>query len=130
MTGSPLGQVAVLVALGALRRRLRPHPPHVQDRRLRGGTAWTCGIALGLAALTALGVVGIFYGIRIYRAEAKLPGDLALALEVGATRTSAVGSGIDRLGMRYAPAVLRLMGPKPVNQASAAGSTWRATPAA
>ncbi|MEV5152847.1 DUF5936 domain-containing protein [Streptomyces werraensis] len=68
-------------------------------------------MALALAALTALAVCGIFAGIRMYRAEAKLPGDLMLALEVGSTRTGAVDSLIDRMGMRYAPAVLRLMGP-------------------
>ncbi|CAM5561037.1 Tight adherence protein C OS=Streptomyces violarus OX=67380 GN=FHS41_002543 PE=4 SV=1 [Streptomyces violarus] len=50
-----------------------------------------------------LSVWGAFAGIRMYRAEAKLPGDLALALEVGSTRTGAVDSLIDRLGMRYAP---------------------------
>jgi tight adherence protein C len=50
----------------------------------------------------------------MYRADAKLPSDLVLALEVGATRTGAVDSVIDRLGMRYAPAVLRLMGPRQV----------------
>src|SRR5690606_10760496 len=32
----------------------------------------------------------------------------------GATRTGAVDSLVDRMGMRYAPAVLRLMGPKQV----------------
>ncbi|MGA5796541.1 DUF5936 domain-containing protein [Streptomyces cellulosae] len=68
-------------------------------------------MALLLAALMALAVCGIFAGIRMYRAEAKLPGDLMLALEVGSTRTGAVDSLIDRMGMRYAPAVLRLMGP-------------------
>ncbi|KUN84741.1 hypothetical protein AQJ64_13730 [Streptomyces griseoruber] len=61
-----------------------------------------------------LAVWGIFAGIRMYRAEVKLPSDLVLALEVGATRTSAVGSLVDRMGMRYAPAVLRLMGPRQV----------------
>lgn len=65
-----------------------------------------------LALLMGLGVWGAFAGIRMYRADAKLPGDLAVALEVGATRTGAVGSVIDRMGMRYAPAVLRLMGPR------------------
>ncbi|EYT84250.1 DUF5936 domain-containing protein [Streptomyces andamanensis] len=65
-----------------------------------------------LALVAALGVAGVFAGVRMYRADARLPSDLALALEVGATRTGAVGSVIDRLGMRYAPAVLRLMGPK------------------
>ncbi|MFF7123885.1 DUF5936 domain-containing protein [Streptomyces sp. NPDC008240] len=64
------------------------------------------------ALLMGLAVWGVFAGIRMYRADAELPGDLALALEVGATRTGAVGSVIDRMGMRYAPAVLRLMGPR------------------
>jgi tight adherence protein C len=68
--------------------------------------AWLLALVMGLS------VRGIFAGIRMYRADARLPSDLALALEVGATRTGAVGSVIDRLGMRYAPAVLRLMGPK------------------
>ncbi|MFE5300127.1 DUF5936 domain-containing protein [Streptomyces sp. NPDC056632] len=68
-----------------------------------------------LALLAGLAVAGIFYGIRLYRADAKLPGDLQLALEVGATRTGAVDSVVDRLGMRWSPAVLRLMGPKRVN---------------
>ncbi|MGV9240151.1 DUF5936 domain-containing protein, partial [Streptomyces nigra] len=70
------------------------------------------GIGLLLATVMALGVAGVFAGVRMYRAETKLPADLALALEVGATRTGAVDSLIDRMGMRYAPAVLRLMGPK------------------
>ncbi|MEU6594764.1 DUF5936 domain-containing protein [Streptomyces sp. NPDC046881] len=69
-------------------------------------------MAFLLALLMGLGVWGAFHGIRMYRADARLPGDLAVALEVGATRTGAVGSVIDRLGMRYAPAVLRLMGPR------------------
>ncbi|URM89834.1 type II secretion system F family protein [Streptomyces sp. MRC013] len=72
-------------------------------------------MVLLLAALTGLAVYGVFHGVRLYRAEAELPGDLAVALEVGATRTSAVGSGVDRLGMRWAPSVLRLMGPKRVD---------------
>ncbi|MFF3936362.1 DUF5936 domain-containing protein [Streptomyces phaeofaciens] len=67
-----------------------------------------------LALVMGLSVWGVFAGIRMYRADAKLPGDLALALEVGATRTGAVGSLVDRLGMRYAPGVLRLMGPRQV----------------
>lgn len=67
-----------------------------------------------LALLMGLGVWGVFAGIRLYRADVRLPGDLAVALEVGATRTGAVGSVIDRMGMRYAPAVLRLMGPRRV----------------
>jgi tight adherence protein C len=69
-------------------------------------------MALLLALVMGLSVWGIFAGIRMYRADARLPGDLALALEVGSTRTGAVDSLVDRLGMRYAPAVLRLMGPK------------------
>ncbi|MFC9908789.1 DUF5936 domain-containing protein [Streptomyces sp. NPDC059862] len=71
-------------------------------------------MALLLALLMGLSVWGVFAGIRMYRAEAKLPGDLALALEVGSTRTGAVDSLVDRLGMRYAPAVLRMMGPRQV----------------
>ncbi|MFI2644552.1 DUF5936 domain-containing protein [Streptomyces sp. NPDC018610] len=68
-------------------------------------------MALLLALVMGLSVWGVFAGIRMYRADARLPSDLALALEVGSTRTGAVDSVIDRLGMRYAPAVLRLMGP-------------------
>ncbi|WP_101254541.1 DUF5936 domain-containing protein [Streptomyces barkulensis] len=73
-------------------------------------------MGLLLAAVIGLCVYGAIAGIRLYRAEAKLPGDLAIALEVGSTRTGAVGSGIDRMGMRYAPMVLRLMGPGRVNK--------------
>ncbi|MEV5984530.1 DUF5936 domain-containing protein [Streptomyces sp. NPDC052051] len=69
-----------------------------------------------LAAALGLAVYGVFHGIRLYRGEAKLPPDLAVALEVGSTRTTAAGSAIDRLGMRYAPRVLRLMGPKRVDK--------------
>lgn len=69
-------------------------------------------MALLLALLMGVAVWGIITGVRMYRADAKLPGDLAVALEVGATRTGAVGSVIDRMGMRYAPLVLRLMGPR------------------
>ncbi|MGW7361853.1 DUF5936 domain-containing protein [Streptomyces sp. NPDC054841] len=71
---------------------------------------------LVLALVIALCVAGAFHGIRMYRADAKLPGDLAVALEVGASRTTAVGSAVDRLGMRYAPSVLRMMGPARVNK--------------
>ncbi|UUN31376.1 type II secretion system F family protein [Streptomyces sp. FIT100] len=73
-------------------------------------------MGLALALVLALCVAGAFHGIRMYRADAKLPGDLAVALEVGATRTTAVGSAVDRLGMRYAPAILRMMGPARVNK--------------
>ncbi|MFD7899650.1 DUF5936 domain-containing protein [Streptomyces sp. NPDC059743] len=72
-------------------------------------------MGLLLAGLVGLSVYGIFKGVRMYRADAKLPSDLALALEVGATRATAVGSGIDRLGMRWAPTVLNMMGPKRVD---------------
>ncbi|RFC72568.1 DUF5936 domain-containing protein [Streptomyces sp. AcE210] len=71
-------------------------------------------IGLLLALAMGLAVLGIFLGIRMYRAEAKLPGDLAIALEVGATRVSAAGSAVDRLGMRFAPLVLRAMGQRRV----------------
>ncbi|MYT35034.1 type II secretion system F family protein [Streptomyces sp. SID8356] len=69
-----------------------------------------------LALVVGIAVYGAIHGIRMYRADARLPGDLAVALESGATRTSAVGSGIDRLGIRWAPLVLRTMGPKAVNK--------------
>ncbi|GAA4902979.1 DUF5936 domain-containing protein [Streptomyces coeruleoprunus] len=72
-------------------------------------------MGLLLAVVTGLAVYGVFHGVRLYRAEAELPGDLRVALEVGATRTTAVASGVDRLGMRWAPAVLRMMGPKRVD---------------
>ncbi len=52
----------------------------------------------------------------MYRADAKLPGDLLLALEVGATRVTKADSAVDRLGMRFAPLVLRLMGPRRVDE--------------
>ncbi|MER7958709.1 DUF5936 domain-containing protein [Streptomyces sp. NPDC096030] len=68
-----------------------------------------------LALAAGISVAGMFYGIRLYRADAKLPDDLQLALEVGSTRTGAVYSVVDRLGMRYSAAVLRAMGPKRVN---------------
>ncbi|QKW08871.1 type II secretion system F family protein [Streptomyces sp. NA04227] len=70
--------------------------------------------AVLLAALMALAVAGFCYGVKLYRADAKLPDDLAVALEVGASRVSTAGSAVDRLGMRFAPLVLRLMGPKRV----------------
>ncbi|WP_432094226.1 DUF5936 domain-containing protein [Streptomyces sp. bgisy100] len=72
-------------------------------------------MGLLLASVIGLGVLGAFQGLRMYRAEARLPGDLVVALEVGASRTTAVGSVIDRLGMRFAPLVLRMMGPKRVD---------------
>ncbi|WP_329364823.1 DUF5936 domain-containing protein [Streptomyces sp. NBC_01483] len=72
-------------------------------------------LALLLALLTAGAVAGALLGIRMIRADAKLPSDLALALEVGGTRVSTVESGVDRLGMRFAPTVLRLMGPRRVD---------------
>jgi tight adherence protein C len=72
-------------------------------------------VELLLALLAGLSVAGAAYGIRLYRADAKLPADLQLALEVGATRTGAVYSAVDRLGMRWSPAVLRMMGPRRVD---------------
>ncbi|WP_431042495.1 DUF5936 domain-containing protein [Streptomyces sp. P1-3] len=72
------------------------------------------GLGFLLALAMGLSVAGIAYGIALFRSEAKLPPDLAVALEVGATRTTAVGSALDRLGMRWAPLVLRLMGDKRV----------------
>ncbi|MBB5117278.1 membrane protein [Streptomyces eurocidicus] len=72
------------------------------------------GLLLGL--LAALAVAGCCAGVALWRSEARLPADLALALEVGASRTTAVGSAVDRLGMRYAPLVLRMMGEKRVSK--------------
>ncbi|MFD1660950.1 DUF5936 domain-containing protein [Streptomyces caeni] len=72
-------------------------------------------LPLLLALLMAVSVAGILFAVRMIRAEAKLPSDLALALEVGATRVSKAGSAVDRLGMRLAPLVLRLMGPRRVD---------------
>ncbi|MCA6093220.1 type II secretion system F family protein [Streptomyces sp. SCA3-4] len=74
------------------------------------------GVGLLLALLAAASVVGVCYGVALFRSEAKLPPDLVLALEVGSTRTTAVGSAVDRLGMRYAPLVLRMMGEKRVSR--------------
>lgn len=71
----------------------------------------TATLGLLLALLMAVGVGGMLLGLRMYRAETKLPDDLAIALEVGASRVRASDSAVDRLGMRFAPTVLRLMGP-------------------
>lgn len=73
-------------------------------------------VALLLAVLLGLAVYGMFTGIRMYRAETKLPADLAVALEVGATRASPRARAIDRVGMGLAPLVLRLMGPALVDK--------------
>ncbi|WP_093799310.1 DUF5936 domain-containing protein [Streptomyces sp. Wb2n-11] len=73
-------------------------------------------VGLGLALLVGLSIAGVFQGVRMYRAEAKIPGDLAVALEIGASRVSGTESAVDRLGMRFAPGVLRLMGPKAVDR--------------
>ncbi|MGW2344969.1 DUF5936 domain-containing protein [Streptomyces sp. NPDC001661] len=75
----------------------------------------TTMVGVLLAALAGAAVLGICLGVRMYRADAKVPSDLALALEVGASRVSTTGSAVDRLGMRFAPLVLRLMGPRRVD---------------
>ncbi|MEV0849953.1 DUF5936 domain-containing protein [Streptomyces sp. NPDC049954] len=75
----------------------------------------TATTGLLLAVLMAAGVGGMLLGLRMYRAETKLPEDLAVALEVGAGRVRATESAVDRLGMRFAPTVLRLMGPHRVD---------------
>jgi len=67
------------------------------------------GLALGL--VLAAGVIGVVYAVGLLRADVKLPDDLALALEVGRTRTTRTGNAIDRIGIRWAPMVLRMMGP-------------------
>ncbi|KPH97469.1 Type II secretion system F domain-containing protein [Actinobacteria bacterium OK074] len=71
-------------------------------------------LPLLLALLMAASVAGMVVGVRMIRADAKLPADLALALEVGSTRVTKAGSAIDRMGIRFAPLVLRLMGPRRV----------------
>jgi tight adherence protein C len=68
-------------------------------------------IGLGLALLVAACAVGVIYAVALLRADVELPDDLALALEVGATRTTRTGNAIDRLGIRWVPMVLRMMGP-------------------
>ncbi|WP_328917959.1 MULTISPECIES: DUF5936 domain-containing protein [unclassified Streptomyces] len=65
------------------------------------------GLALGLAVCVA----GAVYAVGLLRADVRLPDDLALALEVGRTRTTRTGNAIDRLGIRWAPMVMRMMGP-------------------
>ncbi|WP_232792493.1 DUF5936 domain-containing protein [Actinacidiphila yeochonensis] len=66
---------------------------------------------LGLAVLLAVAVAGVVHAVGLLRAPAELPEDLRLALEVGRTRTTRAGNAIDRLGIRYVPTVLRMMGP-------------------
>jgi len=68
-------------------------------------------LGIGLALAVALCVVGTVYAVGMLRSEVKLPEDLRLALEVGSTRTTRTGNAIDRLGMRWSPSVLRMMGP-------------------
>jgi tight adherence protein C len=72
--------------------------------------------ALLLALALAAAVPGIVLGIRMVRSGTRLPPDLLLALEVGSTRVTAGGSAVDRMGMRLAPLVLRLMGPGGVDR--------------
>ncbi|MFG1810614.1 DUF5936 domain-containing protein [Streptomyces sp. NPDC049040] len=68
-------------------------------------------IGLGLALAVAVCAVGVVHAIGLLRADVKLPDDLALALDIGRTRTTRTGNAIDRLGIRWAPMVLRMMGP-------------------
>src|SRR5882757_1844145 len=68
-------------------------------------------LGFGLALVVAVCAVGVVHAIGLLRADVKLPDDLALALEVGRTRTTRAGNAIDRLGIRWAPMVLRMMGP-------------------
>jgi tight adherence protein C len=73
-------------------------------------------LPLLLAAVAGIAVYGAIAGIRMYRAETELPSDLADALEVGATRTTAREAAVDRTGMPLASLVLRLMGQERVNK--------------
>ena len=51
-------------------------------------------LGVPLALLMGVSVWGVFAGIRMYRADAKLPDDLALALEVeAASRTLLARAG-------------------------------------
>lgn len=68
-------------------------------------------LGLGLGLAVAACAVAAVYAIGLIRADVKLPDDLALALDVGRTRTTRTGNAIDRIGIRWAPTVLRLMGP-------------------
>jgi tight adherence protein C len=72
------------------------------------------GLALALALAAC--VVGVVYAVGLIRADVKLPDDLSLALDIGRTRTTRTGNAIDRLGIRWAPAVLRMMGPARVTR--------------
>ncbi|WP_405586845.1 DUF5936 domain-containing protein [Streptomyces sp. NBC_01190] len=73
-------------------------------------------IGAGLALVVAACAVGVVYAVALLRADVKLPDDLALALEVGRTRTTRTGNAIDRLGIRWAPMVLRMMGPARISR--------------
>ncbi|UED84409.1 DUF5936 domain-containing protein [Streptomyces profundus] len=73
-------------------------------------------MALLLGLLMGVAVFGVVAAIRMLRSGTPLPADLALALEIGSTRVTATGSAVDRLGMRFAPLVLRLMGPAAVDR--------------
>jgi tight adherence protein C len=68
-------------------------------------------LGFGLALVVAVCAVGVVHAIGLLREDVKLPDDLALALEVGRTRTTRTGNAIDRLGIRWAPMVMRMMGP-------------------
>jgi tight adherence protein C len=73
-------------------------------------------IALGLALVLAVGLAGVVYAVGLLRADVRLPDDLQLALEVGGTRTTRTGNALDRLGIRWAPVVMRMMGPARVSR--------------
>lgn len=68
-------------------------------------------LGLGLGLALAVAAVGVVYAVGLMRSPLQLPDDLALALEVGSTRTTRTGNAIDRLGIRWAPMVMRMMGP-------------------
>jgi len=73
-------------------------------------------LGVGLGLVLALCAVGTVHAVGLLRADVKLPDDLALALDVGRTRTTRTGNAIDRLGIRWAPMVLRMMGPARVTR--------------
>lgn len=66
---------------------------------------------LGLGLVLAACAAGVVYAVGLLRADVRLPDDLRLALEVGSTRTTRTGNALDRIGIRWAPMVMRMMGP-------------------
>ena len=109
---------AVIVALGLYAVGFVAHPPHVADRRLKArGTGHMADSLLALAA----GALAV--GRRLLRhPHVPRPRPSSPATWRSPWRSARTRTGARRhrrstaLGMRYAPAVLRLMGPGPRRQ--------------